>query len=200
MTTRLDLRTAVRIRLEDTGLTPLWPDIVLNDALWTGMIRLSSRLPTEATIPVPIAAGETEVALAEPIERFRLLRVLDENGDSVPEAIQAGTDSRLTWRLWADALLLSQPLAADATWSIEYRAIRTMPADDATDVAIATEHEPILIAFVLEIVLRLRAVEEMKRLGNSRVASALANDAMAEAERLIRARRRSSRSRFLVVR
>ena len=200
MTTRLDLRTAVRIRLEDTGLTPLWPDSVLNDALWTGMIRLSSRLPSEATVPVPIAAGETEVALAEPIERFRLLRVLDENGDPVPEAIEAGSDARLTWRLWADALLLSQPLAADATWAIEYRAIRTMPADDVTDVAIASEDEPILVAFVLEIVLRLRAVEEMKRLGNSRLASALANDAMSEAERLIRAHRRSPRSRFLVVR
>lgn len=198
MTTRLQLRTQLRLRLEDTALTPLWPDNQLNDALWTAMIRLSSRLPAEATLPLSIAGNVRSVAAGIDLPRARIIRVLDQRGEPVPESQSPGSDSTLTWRWWGNSLVLSRELGAGATWSIEYRTVRTMPTDDVTTVQLAVEDEPILIAFAMETVLRTRAVEEMKRNGNSRPALALAQSAMAEAERQIRARRRTVQSRYPV--
>ena len=34
------------------------------------------------------------------VPRARVLRVLDERGEPVPEAVEPGADARLTWRLW----------------------------------------------------------------------------------------------------
>ena len=198
MTTRLQLRTQLRLRLEDTALTPLWPDNQLNDALWTAMIRLSSRLPAEATLPLSIAGNVRSVAAGIDLPRARIIRVLDQRGEPVPESQSPGSDSTLTWRWWENTLVLSRELGAGATWSIEYRTVRTMPTDDVSTVQLSVEDEPILIAFAMETVLRTRAVEEMKRNGNSRPALALAESAMAEAERQIRARRRTVQSRYPV--
>jgi hypothetical protein len=198
MTTRLELRTAVRLRLEDTSLNPLWTDSGLNDALRTGMIRLSSRFPAEASTTITVLAGVRTVAVTPAMDRDRILRVLDERGEPVREALEAGTDAVLTWRWWNGALQLSREPGADAEWSMEYRETRTMPADDVTAVDLPFDDEPILIAFALETILRTRAVEEMKRNGNSRAPLMLADAAMAEAEHLIRNRRKSVRSRLLV--
>ena len=198
MTTRLQLRTQLRLRLEDTALTPLWTDSQLNDALWTGLIRLSSRLPSEARLSLAIAGNVLSVAAGIDLPRSRILRVLDDRGEPVPESLTAGRDAQLTWRWWENTLVLSRELGTGATWSIEYRTVRTMPTDDVSAVMITIEDEPILIAFAMEIVLRTRAVEEMKRNGNSRAAQSLAEAAMADAERLIRARRRIAQSRQLV--
>jgi hypothetical protein len=198
MTTRLQLRAQLRMLLEDTALTPLWSDSQLNDALWTGLIRLSSRLPSEARLSLAIPGNVLSVPAGFDLPRNRILGVINDRGDPVPEGLTAGRDDQLTWRWWASSLVLSRELGAGATWSIEYKAVRTMPTDDVTTVSIATEDEPILIAFAMEVILRTRAVEEMKRNGNSRPAQMLAEAAMADAERLIRARRRIAQSRLAI--
>ena len=54
MTTRLDLRFALRRKLEDTGINPLWDDALLNDTLWNSLVRLGARIPLEASVSVPI--------------------------------------------------------------------------------------------------------------------------------------------------
>ena len=72
-----------------------------------------------------------------------------------------------------------------------------MPADDVSEVEIEPEDEPILIAMAAEVVLRRRAVEEMKRNGVARVPLALAEAMMAEADRLLADRRRTVRSGVL---
>jgi len=74
-----------------------------------------------------------------------------------------------------------------------------MPADDVTPVQIEPEDEPILIAMAAETVLRRYATEQMKRHGVARVPLACAEAMMAEADRLLRDRRRNVRSGVLAV-
>jgi len=198
MTTRLSLRTALRLRLEDSALTPLWSETQLNDALWIGMIRLSSRLPAESSLTVPVPANLRAISVTPTLTRGQIMQVIDDLGEPVPEAWVSGQDSVLTWQWWGGMLRLSRPLSTAATWTIDYRSIRTMPGDDVSTVTIKPEEEPIVVAFAMEVVLRTRAVEEMKRNGNSRPALALANAAMAEAEYLVQNRYRRLRARQLV--
>ena len=200
MTTRLELRSTLRRRLEDTTVSPLWDDVTLNEALWNSLIRLGVRIPKEATVSVPIVAGQTSIPVMPTLPYERVLRVFDGDGYLVPESVSAGDSgigAKTTWRWWNGSLVLSRALGSPATWSIEYRATPTMPVDDVSPVDIAIEDEPILVAMAAESVLRIRAVEEMKRMGNSRVPTNMAELAMAEAVRLIQDRKRRVRSGFL---
>jgi hypothetical protein len=203
MTTRLDLRLALRRKLEDTGVNPLWDDVLLNEALWNSLVRFSVRVPLEATASVSIAPTATAIPVTPALIRERVLRVVDARGEIVPEAISVGPSGpgeARAWRWWNGSLVLSRPLGTAETWTVEYRAVRAMPADDAATVQIEPEDAPILVAMAAEAVLRRRAVEEMKRNGVARVPLALAEAMMAEADRLLRDRRRTVRSGVLAVR
>ena len=202
MTTRLDLRLALRRKLEDTAASPLWDDVLLNEVLWNSLVRFGARVPLEATVPVPIAAGATTIEVSPLLRRERVLRVIDADGEPVPEAISfgpSGPGEARAWRWWNGSLVLSRSLGSAETWTIEYRAVRSMPADDVSEVEIEPEDEPILIAMAAEVVLRRRAVEEMKRNGVARAPLALAEAMMAEADRLLADRRRTVRSGVLAV-
>ena len=202
MTTRLDLRLALRRKLEDTGVNPLWDDALLNDTLWNSLVRLGVRIPLEASVSVPISPATTSIAVSPSIRKERLLRVIDARGELVPEAIAfgpGGPGEARAWRWFNGALLLTRPLGTAETWSIEYRAVRSMPADDVTPVQIEPDDEPILIAMAAETVLRRYATEQMKRHGVARVPLACAEAMMAEADRLLRDRRRNVRSGVLAV-
>lgn len=203
MTTRLDLRLALRRKLEDTGINPLWDDVLLNEMIWNSLVRFSVRVPLEATASVTIAPSATTIPVSPTIIRERVLRVIDARGEIVPEAISfgpSGPGEARAWRWWNGSLVLSRPLGAAETWAIEYRAVRAMPADDAAPIQIEPEDEPILVAMAAEAVLRRRAVEEMKRNGVARVPLALTEAMMAETDRLLKDRRRTIRSGTLAVR
>jgi hypothetical protein len=202
MTTRLDLRLALRRKLEDTGVNPLWDDVLLNEALWNSLVRFSVRVPLEATASVSIAPTATAIPVTPAIIRERVLRVVVARGEIVPEAISVGPSGpgeARAWRWWNGSLVLSRPLGTAETWTVEYRAVRAMPADDAATVQIEPEDAPILVAMAAEAVLRRRAVEEMKRNGVARVPLALADAMMAEADRLLKDRRRTVRFGVLAV-
>jgi hypothetical protein len=203
MTTRLTLRLALRRKLEDTGVNPLWDDVLLNEMLWNSLVRFSVRVPLEATSSVSISATATNIPVAPNLIRERVLRVIDARGEIVPEAISfgpSGPGEARAWRWWNGSLILNRRLGTAETWTVEYRAVRAMPADDAAPIEIEPEDEPILIAMAAEAVLRRRAVEEMKRNGVARVPLALAEAMMAEADRLLKDRRRTVRSGVLAVR
>jgi hypothetical protein len=203
MITRLTLRLALRRKLEDTGVNPLWDDVLLNEMLWNSLVRFSVRVPLEATSSVSISATATNIPVAPNLIRERVLRVIDARGEIVPEAISfgpSGPGEARAWRWWNGSLILNRRLGTAETWTVEYRAVRAMPADDAAPIEIEPEDEPILIAMAAEAVLRRRAVEEMKRNGVARVPLALAEAMMAEADRLLRDRRRTVRSGTLAVR
>ena len=202
MTTRLDLRFALRRKLEDTGINPLWDDALLNDTLWNSLVRLGARIPLEASVSVPIPPNTTSIVVSPTILKERLLRVIDPRGELVPEALAfgpSGLGEARAWRWFNGRLILSRPLGSAETWTIEYRAVRTMPADDVTPVQIEPEDEPIMIAMAAETILRRYATEQMKRHGVARVPLACAEAMMAEADRLLRDRRRNVRSGVLAV-
>jgi hypothetical protein len=202
MTTRLELRTSLRERLEDTSPTPLWDDATINDALWNSLIRYGVRFPLERSVSVPIAAGATSVPVSPMIPKARLLRVLDASGDAVPEAISLERDiatGAQSWRWWNGTLLLTHELDAGETWSVEYRGMRLLPADDNSTVDVNSGDEPIVVAMAAEVLLRRRAVEDMKRGLNSRPALACAEATMDEVRGMVRARRRTVRSGVLTV-
>ena len=202
MTTRLELRTSLRERLEDTAAAPLWEDATINDALWNSLIRYGVRFPLERTVSVPVPAGSTSVPVSPMIPRSRLLRVIDASGDSVPEATSLGPDAPLggqSWRWWNGTLLLTRALAAAETWTVEYRGMRLLPADDTSEVDVNSGDEPIVVAMAAEVLLRRRAVEDMKRGLNSRPARECAEATMEEVQGMVRARRRTVRSGVLTV-
>src|SRR3712207_5854205 len=113
MTTRLELRTGLRRRLEDTSAAPLWDDAALNDFLAEAMRGYGTLFPRELVANVTVTAGATSVAVASPaIEPERIGRVLDATGKVVPRrgeernGADAGGGFEQAWRWWAATLLL----------------------------------------------------------------------------------------------
>ena len=109
MTTRAELRTALRQRLEDTGAGPLWDDATLNDALAAAIRAYGTRFPKEAVASVAVAAGATRIPVATPaIDPARIVRVLDGTGALVPRLADAADGVAITgppgsvqaWRWW----------------------------------------------------------------------------------------------------
>ena len=62
MTTRLELRTALRLRLEDSGVAPLWDDATLNEILAAAIRAYGVAVPRQVTTGVTVPAGATKVA------------------------------------------------------------------------------------------------------------------------------------------
>ena len=192
----------LRERLEDTATTPLWADVTLNDSLWNSLVRYGIRFPLERSVTVPIPAGATSILVSAMMPRQRVLRVLDSAGNAVPEAVDLDprtSGGAQSWRWWNGEILLGQVSGSAQNWTVEYRGTRLMPADDTSTVDVETGDEAIVVAMAAEVLLRRRAVEDMKRGLNSRPAQACAEAAMDEAQGMIRARRRTVRSGVLTV-
>ncbi|CAA9585468.1 MAG: hypothetical protein AVDCRST_MAG19-4523, partial [uncultured Thermomicrobiales bacterium] len=132
MTARAELRSALRLRLEDAGPSPLGNDATLEDAL-AGAIRAhGARFPKEVVVAAPVAAGATRTAVpGAAIDPARIVRVLDGSGAAVPgadateddggSAPAGGQAGGQAWRWWDETLILRH-LAA-ALWRIELLAL-----------------------------------------------------------------------------
>lgn len=68
----------------DTGVDPLWDDVVLNDAIAAGMRRYSARVPRQATASVTVSGGDRVVAVPADINPLRVVRVFDDGGSWWP--------------------------------------------------------------------------------------------------------------------
>jgi hypothetical protein len=194
MTTRLELRTALRRRLEDTGVMPLWDDAALNDFLGEAIKEYGTRFPRELTATVAVPAGATSVAVASPvIEPERIARVRDAMGGVVPrqgeERSGLAGDTEQAWRWWSGTLLLQRGPTETGDWAIEYLGGRQSPGDDVTAVEVIAGDEEIVVLLAAAMALRRRAVEDVKR-GSGGMALSLADAARAEAERRIGRRQR----------
>jgi len=202
MTTRLELRTAVRRRLEDTGATPLWDDGTLNDFLAEAVRRYGTRVPAERTATVAVSGGATSVPVTPALQATQVIRVLDPDGDMVPRLARTMSDGigapGQAWRWWGGTLrLAATPVAGN--WTVEYLDGRSLPADDVTAVEIVSGDEEIVILMAAAMVLRRRAVEDAKRgLSRGSDAVAVAADRFdAEAERRLAARLRRARGGYV---
>jgi hypothetical protein len=203
MTTRLELRTAVRRRLEDTGGSPLWDDAALNDFLAEAMRRYGTHFPKELSTTVNFSAGTTSAVVTPALAAGQVVRVFDGDGQPVPrqQAIEpdgvalAGLVTAQAWRWWGASLVLARAAATTATWQIDYLGGRTLPGDDVTAVDVIAGDEDIVVLLASATALRRRAIEDGKR-GLGRAVATVASVAEVfqnEAERLIVSRRRRAR-------
>ena len=202
MTTRLELRTSVRRRLEDTSVTPLWDDATLNELISDAVRRYGARFPVERSVAVVVSAGAIVVPVAPALQAEQVVRVFDPSPDVVPRTADSMADgspaSRQTWRWWSGGLVLSLG-AAGGTWQIDYLGARTPPTDDVTAVELIAGDEEIVVLMTTSAALRRRATEDVKR-GSGRASGPVASLADAldrDAEARMQSRRRRLRGGFV---
>lgn len=217
MTTRAQLRGAVRNELNDTGGTPLWSDALLNE--WTNQaIRAYSReLPEEASTTIAAVAGQTSYALPA---RFRQALRVEQPKDTlrvpsspfrVPRSglSELGTrnsEQRWTYRTFAGSLILDPaPTAAGADHDIKLEYLRSYaePAADADVLATPAEDDDVLVQLACADALRWIGTDESKRarFERQRGASPLAQAALydRQARQAIATKRDRLRTRTLEV-
>jgi hypothetical protein len=199
MPTRAEIRASLRLRLEDTGPSPLWDDATMNEAIAAAVRAYGAAFPKQITTGVTVPAGATRVATGTTIDPARITRVTDAAGIWVPpwppwEAQTAGGNRGQAWRWWGSELILAEPAASSAAglWSVEHLAGRTPPAIDGEAVDVLPGDEAILLALAEAAALARRAVEDAKR-GARADTAPRAEAARREADGLIAARRRRAR-------
>ena len=201
MTTRLDLRTGARRRLEDAGVNPLWDDASLNDFIADSIRRYGVRFPAERTVTVVAGTSATSLPVIPAIDSIQIVRVTDPHGTVVPRQMREGRDfgpggapGAQEWRWWNQTLLLARP-AALGDWTIDYLGGRTAPVDDVAAVDLIGGDEEIVVLMTVSTALRRRAVENGKR-GDARAAMEMehaAEDFDGLARNLIAGRKRRVR-------
>jgi hypothetical protein len=213
MTTRLDLRSSLRERLEDTGGAPLWSDAALNVWLGDAVRQYGGQVPCQSTASTaPVSAGGITIALpagvtAETVVAVRnaagatVLRSDDRVAGPAPSESQGGPQG---WSAWGDTLRLRRAAAgADeiGTWGIDYLGGRELIGNDLDPQPVVAGDEPLIVALAAATALERRAVESGKRgdTAAAREMRAIAGAARDEAARLLAARRRRPRSGFLQV-
>jgi hypothetical protein len=213
MTTRLDLRTSLRERLEDTGSAPLWSDAVLNAWLGDALRQYGVQIPVQATVATaPVTAGDLTITLPAGVTAEGVGTVRNAAGATVPRGDDRVPDSApgqswgavQGWSAWGDTLRL-RCVAAGANelgpWSIDYAAGRELIGNDLDPQPVVAGDEPVIVALAAAMALDQRAVERGKR-GDTMAARemrASAEGARGEAATLLAARRRRPRSGFLQV-
>ncbi len=203
MATRLQLRTSLRTRLEDTAGSPLWADADLNEALVQSIRSYGQRVPLQKTSTVAIVANTTAYAIPTDAREDAVRALLNVDGDQLPRRQEArsgpgpaNSTAEQAWSIWANQILLTSKPATTESWSLQYLASRELVIDDVTEQPIEPGHEPIVIAYALMWAWDRRANEETKR-GSKSDATRQREHAASEANRLIAAVRRRARGDWL---
>lgn len=205
MINRLQLRSMVRQRLEDTGPDPLWDDAFLNDAIAEGVRRYSTHLQRQEVAAISVLSGDVEIEMPESVNALRIVRIFDDRGQLWPRWEGSGERPPVpgadlgvdTWRVWGTMVLLGRPAARSGLWRIEHLVHRSTPMNDTEALDIQVNDEDILIALACSVALSRRAISEGKRYtGRSGVhpLAAAARSAEADADRMFWARTHRARS------
>lgn len=199
MPTRAELRAALRVRLEDTGIAPLWDDATLNETLAAAVRAYGAAFPKQVTTGVTVPAGATTVATGLTLDATRITRVTDAAGIWVPpwppwEDPPGRRTPGQAWRWWGADLILAEPAAASGAglWTVEHLGGRTPPLTDGEAADVLPGDEEIVLALAEAAALARRATEDAKR-GVRGEAGTRAESARQGAERLIASRRRCAR-------
>lgn len=213
MTTRLDLRTSLRERLEDTGDAPLWTDVALNEFLAQSMRIYGVQIPTQATTATAsITGGATSVTLPVGVDPEEIVSVRNVAGETVPRFDDkaggaAPLDSRglaQGWVAWGTMLRFRRAIVGTSeigVWSIDHTGGREIVGSDVGAQPIVAGDEPIVVALAAAAAFDRRAAEYGKR-GDATASKEMREVAAAvreEAGAMIGARRRRPRSGFLGV-
>ncbi len=195
MTTRLQMRTMLRLRLQDHGPDPLWDDAFLNDAIAEGIRRYSTAMPRQAVSAIAVLQGDQEIDMPADVNVLRVVRLFDDTGTLVPRwegggdapPVPGGSNPGTTWRAWANTVLLGRVVTRSGIWRIEHLVHREPPDDDVSPLDIQPNDEDIIVALALSVALSRRAIAEGKRYtGKSGVhpLAAAARTAQVDADRM----------------
>lgn len=221
MTTRAQLRTSIRLELNDSGGTPLWSDSLLNEWINQAIRAYSRELPEEATATITAVADQASYAL--PARTQRVLRV-EQPADVVRVRIsasrtspgdlidlvdfQTGTKSAGAWgyRVFASNLLLDPvptSTGLDQDIQLEYLRSYAEPTADGDTLATPSSDDEVLICLAAALALTWVGSDEAKRLryGDARGPSpaALATDYRHRAEAVLALKRNQLRTTTLEV-
>lgn len=200
MTNRMQLRDMLRNRLQDHGPDPLWADDFLNDAIAEAVRRYSTAMPRQAVSAIAVLIGDQEIEMPNDVNVLRVVRIFDDRGRLIPRwegsgnpppvpslGVASPLSDDVTWRAWANTVLLGQPATRSGVWRIEHMVHRDPPADDFEALDIQPNDEDILIALSLSVALSRRAISDGKRYtGRSGVhpLAAAARTAQVDADRM----------------
>lgn len=194
MTNRQQLRDMLRNRLQDHGPDPLWDDDFLNDAIAESVRRYSTTMPRQAVSAIAVLNGDQEIEMPGDVNVMRVVRVFNDRGQLVPRWEGTGEHppvpggaATVTWRAWANSILLGEVVTRSGVWRIEHMVHRVPPSDDFEALDIQPNDEDILVALSLSVALSRRAISEGKRYtGRSGVhpLAAAARTAQVDADRM----------------
>lgn len=204
MTTRVQLRTAVRKRLEDNfGANHLWDDAELDEHLRFAVRQYGTGNPIELSTSLAVTTSTATYTLPAAIPDGRdLVHVLDETGraiekDNAPAPTLSesplGALVARTWRVWAQQLVFNQRPPASASYTLLYRTTRQLIEDDVTAQPIPSGEEPIIIQLAAAAAVMTRAIAEEKR-GATRNAASMRRTADAWSEEAQLLARQGTRS------
>jgi hypothetical protein len=211
MTTRAELRTSLRERLEDTGAAPLWSDAALNEFLVQAMREYGVANPLQTTAAtVAVLVDALSVVLPANVDPDEIVAVRNPGGATVPRfddrvsgaARLDGKGVAQGWYAWGTTLRFQRKIAgADeiGVWSIDYAGGRELVQSDVGAQPIVAGDEPLVVAIAAATSFDRRAAEYGKR-GDAVASKEMREIAAAvreEVQRMISARRRRPRSGFL---
>ena len=211
MTTRLDLRTSLRERLEDSGSAPLWSDAALNAWLGDAARQYGAQVPEQMTaVTAPVTAGATTIALPAGVAAEAIVAVRNAGGTAVPRhddrvagsSPRQGRGAAQGWSGWGVTLRLRRAASGPdelGAWSIDYSGGRELIANDLDPQPIVAGDEPVIVGLAAAMALERRAVESGKRgdVSAAREMRAIAAAARDQSAALLKARQRRPRSGFL---
>ena len=142
MATIDDLRSRVRVRLEETA-PAVWTDAEIDACITDALDTCSARFPREATATLPVTSGTTYVPF--PSGAIAILRVTLDDGYPIP------------WDAFAGTIHFLDPLPTSSL-SIRY----TTPTTLAT---LPSSDEWLVVLGAIAAALERRAVQDFKRGG-----------------------------------
>lgn len=172
MATRAEIRSQVRVKLEDVSSgAPLFSDSDLNTFAGLALQEYGRWAPLQAAAVAVVGAGATTVAHPSGAAAGTVVTVLDARGTVVPLNEHAGHGPAQSvylaqgWRSWASVIQLVRPVGTDeaGNWTIRYLGFRSLPANDPDQMPIEPGHEPVVVQLIVAEALHRRAVEDYKR-------------------------------------
>jgi hypothetical protein len=164
MATLGEVRDRLRTRLEDTSVSPLWGDAMLDEGLRRALDAYSQWSPSESVATFTAADGDTSASL--PTGALRVLTVIDPNGWTIPpltgERLRYSGDEELSWSVFAGSLRVARPLIA-GTYTVYTTGARAWPVADDSDFPVTDSDLGLIVAGATIYALEVRATQEWKR-------------------------------------
>lgn len=210
MTTLLQLRTSLRLRLEDSGGTPLFADATLNDYIVQAIREYGRWAPLTTTTTVAVATDATTITIPSTIQEAGIVAVRDGTGADVRVmngrvgygALRSAYTEQ-AWRRFGGAITLQRKVASSeaGNWTVDHLAPRPTPAADGDTLSIDGGDEPVVIELAASVALKQRSVEDYKRgaTKDSLAGMSLAADTKEEARAMFARQRRRAHGSYMDV-